>query len=91
MAIVSALLAYAEFSRTGDVRLLLGGTIAAATWPYAYFLIIPVNVWLYAAPPDAPPSITRDLMREWGLAEWGHTAIGFAACCMLGWVIAEPA
>jgi hypothetical protein len=91
VAIVSALPANAEFGRTGDVRLLLGGTIIAATWPYAYFVIAPVNVWLYAAPADVAPSIVHDIMREWGLAEWGHTAIGLAACCMLGWVIVEPA
>ncbi|MEN3352412.1 MAG: hypothetical protein V7640_570 [Betaproteobacteria bacterium] len=91
MAIVSALLACTEFGRTGDVRLLFGATIIATILPYAYFVVVPVNVWLCAVPPEAAPSIARDLMRKWGLAEWGQTAIGLAACGVLCWVLAEPA
>jgi hypothetical protein len=30
-------------------------------------------------------------MRDWGLLEWGQTAIGFGACCVFAWALALPA
>lgn len=42
-AIICALSAYVEYIRTSDVRWLIGGTIIIASWPYAYFVMIPVN------------------------------------------------
>jgi hypothetical protein len=84
LAIISALSGYAEYVGTGDVRWLIGGTIILASWPYAYFVMIPVNVLLYDARRNAPASVIRDLMRDWGLLEWGQTAIGLSAACMFG-------
>lgn len=89
-AIMSAALAYIDFGRTGDVRWIIGGTVILANWPYAYFVIVPVNVWLCSIPPNAAGSAARDLMRDWGLVEWGQTAIGFAACCLFAWTIVWP-
>ncbi len=89
-ATMSAALAYIEFGRTGDVRWIIGGTVILASWPYTYFVIVPVNIWLCAIPPDGAGSAARDLMRDWGLVEWGQTAIGFAACCLFAGAIAWP-
>ena len=61
-----------------------------ASWAYAFFAMTPVNVLIYDASPDAPASTTRTLMREWGLLEWGQTAIGVAAACLLGWPLVAP-
>ena len=91
LAIISALSGYAEYVGTGDVRWLIGGTIILATWPYAYFVMIPVNVLLYDARRNAPASVIRDLMRDWGLLEWGQTAIGLSAACMFAWTFVSPA
>jgi hypothetical protein len=91
LAVISAMLAYVDYARTGDIRLLLGGTIILVSWPYAYFVMVPVNIWLYAIPPQGASSVLRELMREWGLLEWGQSAIGLAACCMYGWVLVLPA
>lgn len=52
------------------------------SWPYAYFVVTPVNILLYDARREAPPSAVRKLVREWGLLEWGQTAIGVAAAAM---------
>ena len=90
LAIVSALSGYADYIRCGDVRWLIGGTIILSSLPYAYFVITPVNILLYGARRNAPPSATRELVRDWGLLEWGQTAIGLAASCMYGWPIAMP-
>jgi hypothetical protein len=90
LAVASAILAYIDFARSGDVRWIIGGTIVIASWPYAYFVIVPVNIWLCTIPADAARSAARDLMRDWGLLEWGQTAIGFAAYCVFAWALALP-
>ena len=91
LAIFSAILAYVDFARTGDVRWIIGGTVILASWPYAYFVIVPVNIWLCTIPADGARSAARDVMRDWGLLEWGQTAIGLGACCIFAWAIALPA
>jgi hypothetical protein len=91
LAVISAILAYVDFALTGDFRWIISGTVILASWPYAYFVIVPVNVWLCAIPADAAPSAARELMRDWGLLEWGQTAIGLGACCVFAWALAPPA
>jgi hypothetical protein len=64
LAILSAFSAYPEYIRTGDVRWLMGGTIVLASWPYAFFVMIPVNGLLYGIRRKALASVIRELMRE---------------------------
>lgn len=90
LAIVSALSGYADYNHSGDVRWLIGGVIILSSLPYAYFVVTPVNILLYVARRNAPPSAVRELARDWGLLEWGQTAIGLAAACMHGWPIVMP-
>jgi hypothetical protein len=85
LAVISAILAYADYARSGDVRWTIGGTLIFARWLYAYFVMAPVNIWLYSLSPRASASMIRELMREWGLLEWGQTAIGLAASCIFAW------
>ncbi|MDR3486188.1 MAG: DUF1772 domain-containing protein [Bradyrhizobium sp.] len=89
-AVVSAILAYIQFRANGDVRWLIGGTTILASWPYAYFVMMPVNVWLFIIPPGTALSPLRKLMRDWGLLEWGHVLIGFAAACVFAWALELP-
>ncbi|MEA2998090.1 MAG: hypothetical protein QOG74_3639 [Alphaproteobacteria bacterium] len=91
LAVISSLSGYAQYVRTGDVRWLIGGTIILASLPYAYFVMTPVNILLYGVRRNAPASAIRELMRDWGLLEWGHTAIGLAAACMFAWPFVLPA
>jgi Domain of unknown function (DUF1772) len=89
-AVVSAILACTQFKTNGDVRWLIGGTIILASWPYAYFVMTPVNVWLLVIPPGTALSPLRKLVRDWGLLEWGHVLIGFAAACVFAWALELP-
>jgi hypothetical protein len=91
LAVIAAILAYVYFGRTGDVRWLIGGIVILASWPYAYFVMAPVNIWLCAIPASAARSAVREFMRDWGLLEWGQTAIGLAACCLFAWALVLPA
>jgi anthrone oxygenase-like protein len=90
-AIVASVLAYAYYARTGDARWIIGGTIMLASLPYAYFVIVPVNIWLYALEEGAPSSTLQELMRSWGLLEWGHTLIGVAGAIVIAWALIKPA
>jgi hypothetical protein len=89
-ALVSAILACIQFRSNGDVRWLIGGTIVLASWTYAYFVIMPVNIWLFVIPPGRTVSAARQLMRDWGLLEWGHVLIGLAAACVFVWSLELP-
>jgi len=88
LAAISATLAYADSAHTGDVRWIIGGTVILASWPYAYFVMVPLNIWLCTIPPNAARSAARELMRDWGLLEWGQTAIGLGALCIFAWTLA---
>ena len=89
-AVISAMPAYIQFRSNGDVRWLIGGATILASWPYAYFVMVPVNVWLCALAPGRPISPVRQLMRDWGLLEWGHALLGFAATCAFAWALEQP-
>jgi hypothetical protein len=94
LAVVSAILAYIQFRANGDVRWIIGGLTILASWPYAYFVMVPVNVWLCNIPPERTLSPVRKLVREWmldwGLLEWGHVLLGFAATCTFAWALVQP-
>jgi hypothetical protein len=90
LAVVSAILAFIQFRINGDVRWLIGSLTIVASWPYAYFVMMPVNIWLYYIPPGRTVSLLRKLMRDWGLLEWGHALIGFVACCLFAWPLEVP-
>ena len=89
-ALLSAAIALVQFRQSGDVRWIIGGTTILASWPYAYFVMMPVNVWLFAVQLGKPASLLRRLMRDWGLLEWGHALIGFAACSVFAWALELP-
>ena len=89
-AVLSAAIALVQFRQSGDVRWIIGGTTILASWPYAYFVMMPVNVWLFAIQLGKPVSPVRRLMRDWGLLEWGHALIGFAACSVFAWALKLP-
>ena len=91
LAIASSILAYTDYARTGDVRWIIGGTIMLATWAYAYFVIVPVNISLFALEQGGSALTLRELMRDWGLLEWGHTAIGLWASGVFAWALIMPA
>jgi hypothetical protein len=89
-AVLSAAIALVQFRQSGDVRWIIGGTTILASWPYAYFVMVPVNVWLFAVQLGKPVSPVRSLMRDWGLLEWGHVLIGFSACSVFAWALELP-
>ncbi|HLH13109.1 MAG TPA: DUF1772 domain-containing protein [Methylovirgula sp.] len=90
LSVVSAILAYVDFSRSGNVLWTIGGVLIVASWLYAYFVMAPVNIWLSSLPPNAPAATVRELMVDWGLLEWGQSAIGFGAWLLYLAALATP-
>jgi hypothetical protein len=90
LAAVSAILAYIQFRTNDDIRWIIGGAVILASWPYTYFLMTPVNIWLSAIAPGRAISPARRLMRDWGLLEWGHALIGLVAVGVFAWALDRP-
>ena len=90
LSLVSAALAFVQYRIGGDVRWIIGGLAILTSWPYEYYVLVPVSSWLCAIPPEKASAPARKLMRDWGLLEWGHALIGFAACCAFAWVLEQP-
>lgn len=91
LATLSAILAYVDYWGSGDIRWIIGAVVILVSLPYVYFVMVPADIWLFAMPPETRASTIRELMRNWGLLEWGQAAIGFAACCIFAWALASPA
>ena len=71
--------------RAPVVRWIIGETIVFTTWAYAYFVIVlQVNIWLFALEQGGSALTLRELMRDWGLLEWGRAVIGLWASGVFG-------
>ena len=77
LALVSALCGLAAFGHFGDFRWLIGALIVLASWPYTFFVIVPLNNRLLAQKQAAADS--REMVRDWGNLEWGLVGLGLAA------------
>ena len=85
LALVSALAAVIAFGRDGDIRMLMGALLVLASWPYTYFVIVPLNNRLLSAPPAQPQGDARELVTDWGRLEWGLAALGIVATAIFAW------
>jgi hypothetical protein len=82
LALASALAAIIAFGRDGDVRWLVGALLVLASWPYTFFIIVPLNNRLLAAQPEPD---AREMVKDWGRLEWGLAALGVCATAIFAW------
>jgi hypothetical protein len=86
LALLAAIAGLSAYFETSDVRFLIGAVIAASSWPYTVFVMGPVNNQILAlAPKDVPAA--RALVWQWGLLEYGQTAIALAAAFGFLWAL----
>ena len=76
LALLSALAAIVAFSQGGDIRWLVGALLVLASWPYTFFVIVPLNNRLLSAPASQPEADAREMVTVWGRLEWGLAALG---------------
>jgi hypothetical protein len=84
LALISAVLGLATYFETQDLRWLIGAVIVILSWPYTFFAMVPMNNRILAVS-GSDTSAARELVRVWGLLEYGQTAIGLVACAAFLW------
>ena len=86
LALLAAICGLSACYESGDVRFAIGALIALASWPYTLFAMGPVNNQIIAlAPKDV--GAARALVWQWGLLEYGQTAIALAAAATFLWAL----
>jgi hypothetical protein len=86
LALIAAALALTAYFQTQDVRWLIGAIIIIASWPYTFFAMVPMNNRILTIT-AAESGAARELVRTWGLLEYGQTAIGLVACGVFLWAL----
>jgi Domain of unknown function (DUF1772) len=79
LALISAVLGLATYFETQDLRWLIGAIIVILSWPYTFCAMVPMNNRILAVS-AGDIGAARELVRVWGLLEYGQTAIGLVAC-----------
>jgi len=86
LSLLSAALGLLAYFASQDVRWAIGALIVILAWPYTFFAMAPLNNQILTlAPRDI--GAARALVRQWGLLEYGQTAIGLAACAVYLWAL----
>lgn len=85
-ALAAAITGFIAYFETEDVRWAFGALVIIMSWPYAYFLMTPLDNQIRALRgPDV--AAARALVRLWGLVESGLTGLGLVAVGIFVWVI----
>lgn len=88
LAVLAALCGLAAYGRESDVRWLIGALIVLGSWPYTFFVIVPLNNRLLAASPAQPEADAREIVTFWGRLEWGLVGLGAGAVAVFAWTLA---
>jgi hypothetical protein len=86
LALIAAALGLGAYFQTQDIRWLIGAIVVIASWPYTFFAMVPMNNRILAIS-ASEPGAARELVRVWGLLEFGQTAIGVVACAVFLWAL----
>jgi uncharacterized membrane protein len=86
LALIAAALALPAYFQPQDVRWLIGAIIVIASWPYTFFAMVPMNNRILTIT-AAESGAARELVRTWGLLEYGQTAIGLVGCGVFLWAL----
>ena len=86
LALLSAAFGLAAYFDSHDARWTIGALLIILSWPYTFFVMAPVNNQILTlAPRDI--GAARTLVRQWGLLEYGQTALGVVACAVFLWAL----
>ena len=70
-----------------DIRWLFGALIVLASWPYTFFVIVPLNNRLLATSAARPDADAREIVTFWGQLEWGLFALGVVGTAVFAWTL----
>ena len=77
LALAAAVFGLLQYRDGADVRWLVGAAVAIASWPYTFFVVVPLNNRLLDRESDGAGA--RGLVAAWGLLEWGQVALAAVA------------
>src|SRR5271165_814235 len=83
-ALAAAAAGFSAYFESQDVRYVFGALIVISSWPYAFFVMAPLNNQILSLR-GRDVSAARALVRQWGLVESGFAAIGVLAVAMFLW------
>ena len=85
-ALASAVAGFIAYFESQDVRWVFGALIAVSSWPYAYFIMAPLNNQILSLR-GHDVAAARALVGQWGLIESGFAAIGVVAVAIFLWAL----
>ncbi len=85
-ALAAAIAGFIAYFESDDVRWVFGALIIIATWPYAFFVMAPLNNQILSLRGQDVGAATA-LVRQWGLIESGFAAIGVIAVAVFLWAL----
>ncbi len=88
LAVLAALAGLVAFAQNSDVRWLIGALIVLASWPYTFFVIVPLNNRLLATSAARPEADAREMITFWGQLEWGLFVLGVVGTAVFAWTLA---
>jgi len=86
-ALAAALAGLVAWSEAQDLRWVYGALVALAIWPYAFFVMAPLNNQILSLK-GRDVGAARALIRQWGLIELGFAALGVLAVILFLWAAA---
>jgi Domain of unknown function (DUF1772) len=84
LALLAAIAGFIAYFDTQDVRWAFGAIVMILSWPYAFFLMSPLDNQVRSLR-GGDVAAARALVRQWGIVESGLTAIGAVAVLVLVW------
>ena len=85
-ALVAAVAGFIAYFETQDVRWAFGAVAIILSWPYAFFVMSPLDNQIRGLR-GTDVGAARALVRQWGLVESGLTGLGLVAVALFVWVI----
>ncbi|MCX7898901.1 MAG: DUF1772 domain-containing protein [Methylocystis sp.] len=87
LAALGALFGFIAYRELDDVRWLAGALVLIASWPYAYYAIVPLNNRILALIGADAAHEARKLIDLWGKLELGLVALGALAALIYVWAM----
>jgi Domain of unknown function (DUF1772) len=84
LALLAAIAGFIAYFDTQDVRWAFGAIVMILSWPYAFFLMSPLDNQVRSLR-GGDVAAARALVRQWGIVESGLTALGGVAVLVLLW------
>ena len=84
LALLAAIAGFIAYFDTQDVRWAFGAIVMILSWPYAFFLMSPLDNQVRSLR-GGDVAAARALVRQWGIVESGMTAIGAVAVLVFLW------